>query len=143
MHTNAYRSYLENEVLTAEPLKLIQLLYEGALEAVESAERHLREGDIHARSQAITKALRIMHALTSALDHHQGGELSARLARLYDYIERLLIEANAKQEEAPLIEAHRLLNTVLEGWRGCAAERDAAREHPHSDTQYQALSCAF
>jgi flagellar protein FliS len=143
MPSNVYRSYLENDVLTADPVKLIQLLYEGAMEAIESARRHLGAGDIRARARAITKALAILHALTASLDHAKGGELSVRLAGLYDYIERLLIGANAKQQERPLIEAHQLLNVLMEGWRSCTpALRAPAEESAAPETKYQALSYA-
>jgi flagellar secretion chaperone FliS len=143
MHSNGYRSYVENDVLTADPLKLVQLLYEGALEAVESARQHLRAGDIRARSQAITKGLAILHALSAALDHDKGGELSVRLGRLYDYIERLLIDANAKQQEGPLVEAHELLNELLEAWRGCTPSRhEPVEDAVRPETRDRALSYA-
>jgi len=143
MQNSGYRSYLENDVLTADPLKLVQLLYEGALEAVESAQRHLRAGDIRGRSQAINKGLAILHGLTAALDHAKGGELSVGLARLYDYIERLLIDANAEQQEGPLIEAHRLLNELLEAWRGCMPVAQTPISEPgQSETKHEALSYA-
>lgn len=125
MH-NGYRNYLENEVLTADPLKLVQLLYRGALDAVDAARGHLRSGDIRSRSHAITKALSILHELSSSLDHAQGGDLSRTLAELYDYIERLLIDANAHQSDGPLGEAERLLSTLIEGWEGCMASAECS-----------------
>jgi len=143
MPSNVYRSYLENDVLTADPLKLVQLLYEGAIEAIESARRHLGAGDVWARARAITKALAILHALTASLDHAKGGELSVRLAGLYDYIERLLIDANSKQEERPLVEARQLLNVLMEGWRGCTPTvRPAAEESEPPEFEHQARSYA-
>jgi flagellar protein FliS len=124
-------------------MKLVQLLYEGAVEAVESAQRHLRAGDIRARSQAITKGLAILHGLTAALDHSKGGELSVSLARLYDYLERLLIDANAQQQEDPLIEARRLLNELLEAWRGCMPVAQTPTPEPgQPNTNHKALSYA-
>jgi len=143
MRNNGYQNYRENEVLTADPVKLIQLLYEGALDAVESARGHLRAGDILARSQAVSKGLAILHALTAALDHGRGGQLSVSLGCLYDYIERLLIEANAKQADDPLREAHALLNELLEGWRRCVPmpQHTAAEPEPQ-ESEHQVLSYA-
>ncbi len=123
MRTNAYQNYLQDEVLSASPLKLVELLFRGALDAIGSARRHLRSGDIRARSRAISKAMAIITELSLALDHEQGGELSRNLARLYGYTEKLLILANTQQREPPLAEAERLLCTLLEAWNVLARER--------------------
>jgi flagellin-specific chaperone FliS len=53
------------------------------------------------------------------LNHEADGVLSQNLAGLYGYVGRLLIEANAKQIEAPLAEAEALLSTLAEAWRAC------------------------
>ena len=140
---NGYQNYFENEILAADPLKLVQLLYRGALEALECARRYLRSGDIRARSQAITKALAILHELSSSLDHSRGMELSASLAEMYDYIERLLIDANTRQVEAPLKEAEQLLTTLLEAWQALTPAEPVARANPgHEQPERESLSYA-
>ena len=119
MRNHGYQSYFDNEVLAASPLKLIQLLFSAALDSIASARRHLRRGDILARVRAINKALRIVTELSRCLNHEVGGDLSRRLAEIYAYVIRLLIEANATQREAPLADAERLLSTLDEAWRAC------------------------
>lgn len=119
MHTDAHRSYLEGEILAADPLKLVQLLYRGALDAVQAARQHLNAGEIPNRSRNINKALSIVNELMLSLDHARGEGLSRELVELYDYIQRLLIAANVKQSEAPLIEAEKLLQTLLDAWQQC------------------------
>lgn len=120
MRTNGYQTYQEDEVLSASPLRLVQLLYAGALGSIASARRCLRSGDIRARSRAITKAMRIVTELSRCLNHEAGGALSVNLEKVYGYILRLLIEGNARQTEAPLAEAERLLSTLAEAWYQCA-----------------------
>lgn len=121
MRPNAYRqNNLESEVGTASPLKLVQLLYAGALEAVRSSRRSVRAGDIAARSRSISQANAILNELALSLDHAQSPELSLNLAELYDYVLRLLIEANASQAEPPLAEAESLLITLAGAWDDCA-----------------------
>jgi flagellar protein FliS len=97
----------------------VHLLYRGALDSVVSARRYLRVGDIPARSRAITKAMLIVTELSRSLNMQAGGEMSRNLAELYDYILKLLIQANTEQREAPLSEADRLLSTLLEAWSAC------------------------
>jgi flagellar secretion chaperone FliS len=113
---NGYQNYFDNEILGADPLKLVQLMYRGALDAVGCARLHLRAGNIRERSRAITRAMAIVHELSCTLDHARGGEVSKNLAGLYDYIERQLINGNSQQTERPLKEAEQLLLTLLEAW---------------------------
>jgi flagellar protein FliS len=117
-YSNPYHSntQLEAEVLTADPVKLVHLLYKGALEAVGGARRHLANGAIRPRSKQITKAWEILRELLVTLDHSKGGELSQNLAALYTYMQTRLMEANSQQLDAPLREVENLLTTLSEGW---------------------------
>lgn len=123
--SNPYGAYLESQVLSASPLQLVQLAYEGTLEAVRQARVHLAERRIFERSRAISKAQEILMELAKALDFEAGGELSTRLAQLYDYMQQRLMEANLKQIEAPLTEVENLLGTLCEGWNQLAGNETA------------------
>jgi flagellar protein FliS len=129
MSNNGYQNYFEDEVVEANPLRLVELLYRGALDSIAAARRYLRLGDIRARSRAISKAMAIVTELSLSLNHKDGGEVSRNLAELYGYIERLLIQSNVEQCEPPLVEAERLLSTLLEGWTRCAQAQPAAATH--------------
>src|SRR5690348_1737532 len=104
MTNTIYDSYLEAEVLAADPVKLVHMLYRGAMEAVQAARRRLAAGDIRGRSRQITRAWEILQELASALNHERGGQISAPLAELYAYMQSRLLEANATQTEPPLAE---------------------------------------
>jgi flagellar secretion chaperone FliS len=119
MRNHGYQNYFDNQVLAASPLKLIEMLYGAALDSIAAARRHLRRGDILARTRAVNKALRIVSELSRSLNHQAGGDLSRRLASLYRYVMRLLIEANAKQIDAPLAEAESLICILAEAWKAC------------------------
>jgi flagellar protein FliS len=99
-------------------VELIRLLYQTGVSAVQDARRYLAEGKIMERSKAITKASRVLIQLITALDHERGGEISRRLAALYDYMLRRLTEANFRQRDEPLAEVLSLLATLAEGWEG-------------------------
>lgn len=125
MRTNRYQSYFEEELRETNPIKLVVILYRGALDAIASARRFVRLGEIRPRARAVNKAIGILGELTRSLDRERGGELSRNLAKLYAYIRELLIRANSEQSEAPLEEAERLLNTLLEGWMACVPAEPA------------------
>jgi flagellar protein FliS len=146
MRNNGYQNYFEDEVLEANPLKLVELLYRGALDSIAAAKRYLRSGDIRSRSRAISKAMAIVTELALSLNHKDGGEVSRNLAELYGYIEKVLIQANIEQCEPPLTEAERLLSTLLEGWSRCAQGQAAcapqAREPKAASSIHEPISCA-
>jgi flagellar protein FliS len=120
MRTNPYEAYINDEILNAEPLKLVQLMYQGTIDAVTSARASLARRDIKGRSRSITKAILILTELSSSLNHEKGGELSGRLAALYDYMQKRLLEANQKQVDPPLAEVAQLLQTLFEAWESIA-----------------------
>jgi flagellar secretion chaperone FliS len=132
MRKHGYQNYFDNEVLAASPLKLIEMLYSGALDSIVAARRHMRGKDIASRTRAINKALRLVTELLRCLNFEAGGDLSRKLAGLYGYVMRLLIAANTLQLEAPLAEAEALMATLAGAWKACgspARECDVA----HSD----------
>jgi len=126
MWPNAHDAYLESRILSADPIELVNLLYQACTAAVRQAREHLASGDIAARSRSITKASEIVIELTTSLDHERGGEISQRLAQLYDYILRRLTEANFQQADAPLAEVLGLLSTLSEAWAGLKPVEKAA-----------------
>jgi len=126
MYQSMYEEYLDSEVLTAEPIKLVQLMYRGALDAIGGARKALAAGDIPTRSRLITKASAILNELALSLDHSVSPELCRNLVELYDYMLRRLIEANTKQIEPPLIEVERLLGDVLTAWQQAGRTEHAA-----------------
>jgi flagellar protein FliS len=128
MRTTGYQTYLENEILSAGRVRLIQIMYTAALDAVAAARRSLRAGEIIARSRSITKAMRIVIELSRCLNREGGGELSENLAKVYSYVLRQLIEANAKQIEAPLAETERLLTTLAGAWNQCVLPDQAVQD---------------
>jgi flagellar secretion chaperone FliS len=118
MSHTGHDAYLEGRILSADPLELVRLLYQGCSDSVREARRRLADGDIAGRSRAITRAYEILVELLQSLDRERGGEMSERLALLYDYMQRRLIEANCRQEDAPLAEVLSLLATLGEAWEG-------------------------
>jgi flagellar protein FliS len=109
--------YLESEVMNADPVKLVTLLYRGALDAVGAARAALAAGNVAERSRQITKAWNIVTELRNTLNYEQGGEISKRLGDLYGFVGQRLLDANAEQAEGPLLEAGRVLGTLAEAWQ--------------------------
>jgi flagellar secretion chaperone FliS len=118
MWNHGHDAYLESRVLSADPVELVNLLYQACIQRVRDARYHLERGEIGPRSQAISKACEILLELNAALDRNRGGEIAVRLEQLYDYILGRLLEANMQQSDPPLAEVLSLLATLGEGWQG-------------------------
>ncbi len=139
---NIHDRYLEEEVLGADPVRLIELLYRGAIDALRAARKHLEEGRIRERAREINRAWGILQELTQSLDHTQGGEISGKLAALYAYMQTRLLEANAKQSGAPIEEVEALLSTLSEAWQ--AARQSVAPAAPvhRNDPEFEVSAIA-
>lgn len=116
-YSKARDEYLESEILSAGPVRRVQLLYMGALEAIGKARVALAAKDIPTRAAQVNKAFDILTELALSLDHTRGAPVTRELIELYDYAQRCLIEGNASQTVQPFANAERVLKTVLEGWK--------------------------
>lgn len=114
--------YVENQILSADPMGLVRLLYQGAIDSLLQAASFFSEGKIQERSAAISKAMQIVVELQTSLNMDAGGEIAQRLAQLYAYIQERLVEANAEQKMPPLQEAIKLLNILYGGWEEAALQ---------------------
>ena len=102
----------------ASPHRLIQMLFEGALERLASAKGHLQRGEIALKGEQIGKAIGIIGGLRESLNEEAGGEIARNLGALYDYMERRLFQANLTSDPALLDEVSGLLRELKAGWDG-------------------------
>lgn len=112
---------IETGVETADPHKLILMLFEGALLAVASASLHMQRNagaeDLARKGEAISKAINIItNGLKASLDLTAGGDLAGRLAALYDYMSARLLYANLHDQPAVLDEVSHLLAELKGAW---------------------------
>ncbi len=126
-------AYLAN-VVSADPMELVCLLYQHAIDAVRDARQHLKSGDIAARGKAISKAVAILGELSGSLDHNAGGTISTNLDQLYSYMSLRLTEANIRKQDGPLAEVEKLLNTLGQAWREAKGKQMPAVETPAAPT---------
>ncbi|WP_111496543.1 flagellar export chaperone FliS [Marinobacter bohaiensis] len=112
----------QTSITDADPHKLIQLLYNGALERINMAKARMQANDIAGKGQLISKAIEIIGGLRGFLNFEQGGELAERLESLYEYMERTLFEANRHNDVAKLDEVSSLLRQIKDGWDGIREE---------------------
>jgi flagellar secretion chaperone FliS len=107
---------------TADPHGLVTMLMDGALERVRLAQACIATGNIASKGEAISKAIEIVGALQSGLNHDVDTPLVAQLDSLYDYMSRRLLHANLHNDTDALDEVTRLLGQVRESWAAIPVE---------------------
>lgn len=105
----------ETSIMDADPHKLIQLLFEGALARISTAKGHMARKEFDKKSRMINSAIDIVGGLQDSLNT-DSGELAMNLERLYDYMLRRLFEANARNDETILDEVAGLLSQIKSSW---------------------------
>jgi flagellar protein FliS len=120
---NKYRQVgATSEVAGADPHRLIQMLMEGALTRMSQAKGMIKTKNHEGKAKLLGRVMDIISTLQSSLDHDQGGDLSANLERLYDYMNRRLLEASSANDTAMIDEVMALLLDVKSGWDGIRDE---------------------
>ncbi|UIF91464.1 flagellar export chaperone FliS [Cupriavidus sp. UYPR2.512] len=129
---NAYAQVgVQTGAMSASPQKLITMLYDGARSAIAKAKFNLEAGDVPARGNAISKAIDIIdNGLRAVLDHEAGGEISANLESLYEYMVRRLMLANLRSDAALLAEVDTLLESLASAWAQIDDTAAAADQQP-------------
>jgi flagellar secretion chaperone FliS len=107
---------VHSSVETASPHRLIQMLFEGALERIAQAKGAMAQNQIARKGEMIGKAIAIVGGLQGSLNDKEGGNLAANLDELYDYIIRRLTQANFENNAEYLDECGRLLGEIKTAW---------------------------
>jgi flagellar protein FliS len=108
---------MQTAVGTADPHRMILMLYDGTIEAIRLAQAHMGTRRIAAKCEALGKAVRIVEeGLKASVDRKVGGQLAERLVSLYDYITMRLLQANLRNDQKALDEARRLLTDLRSAW---------------------------
>lgn len=123
---SAIQSYasvkVQSGVDDASPHRLIQMLFEGALERIAQAKGAMQQKQLARKGELLGKAINIVGGLQGSLNDREGGELAANLDSLYDYIIRRLTQANYENNLEYLDECGRLLGELKLAWDAIAPQ---------------------
>jgi len=125
---SAAAAYKREAIETAPPVKVVQMLYAGALRHLDRA---LASDPSQASSpfvESLSRADEIVVELRLALDAQAAPELASSLQRLYFFVESRIGEALATRELEPVRAAREVLHTLQQGWAGIELDPGAASE---------------
>jgi len=109
--------YKNTEVNTSDKVRIISLLYEGAINFIKIAKKKTLEQDIAGKGLYIGKATSIISELSSSLDMETGGEIGMNLRRLYDFVLERLLSANLKNDIKAFDDAEKVLEVLRNAWK--------------------------
>ena len=116
MNPQAAQNYLRTRVLTATPEQLQMMLYDGAIRFAEHARAALEKKDWEGVYLNCSRAQKIVAELNAGLKRDIAPELCGKLASLYNYVYRKLVEVSMHHQIAPMQEALDILRFQRETW---------------------------
>ncbi|HOU78784.1 MAG TPA: flagellar export chaperone FliS [Syntrophales bacterium] len=125
MYQNVAYTYREANVLTANPLKLVIMCYDGAINSLKIAREAYLKKDYETKAKALQKTLDIIHELDASLDMEKGGDISKNLRGLYLFMNQALIEADLKRDLKVFDRIIGLLEELLSAWAAIGANGEA------------------
>ncbi|MDQ8045001.1 MAG: flagellar export chaperone FliS [Solirubrobacteraceae bacterium] len=116
---NAYR---ESAVLTASPVQLVVMLYDGANRFLMKAIALHEHGEPIRANEPTQRAVAIVEELLATIDIERGGEIAPRLQGIYVFCLKLMGEARYEQSPDKLRQVKDLLGELRESWATLAAQ---------------------
>ena len=116
MNPQAAQNYLRTRVLTATPEQLQMMLYDGAIRFADAARTAILKKDWEQTFHNTARAQKIVMELLGGLRHEVQPDLCAKMASLYNYIYRRLVEASLHHQVELVDEALKMLRYQRESW---------------------------
>ena len=113
--SNAYTQYNNSKVQTATPAELTLMLYDGAIKFCNIAIDAVEQKNVSKAHTNIVKVENIISYLRNTLDMKYA--VSKEYERMYDYIQRRLVEANLKKDAEILKEVNEHMREIRITWK--------------------------
>lgn len=110
------QEYLKTKVMTASPEMLTLMLWDGAIRFAEQGKEAILRKEIEGSYKALVRAQKIITELTTSLKPEIDPDLCGKLASLYNFIYRRLVEANTSKDEKLVDDALSIMRHQRETW---------------------------
>ena len=104
----------------AQPHALIAIMFDELLLALDAMPLALERRDYAQFAHRQTRAISVLHALESALDHDAAPALAGSLLRCYRQARSLLKTGATAHDMAPVAEARSIIALLADAWRNVA-----------------------
>ncbi|MEJ5338871.1 MAG: flagellar export chaperone FliS [Aquificaceae bacterium] len=115
-------AYLENMVLTANPVRQVILLYEKAISCLDEATELMERGsagaeDMKRKYESMGRATEILTVLDATLNMEQGGDIARSLHEVYQALINDLVRITVEGDEPQTLRKMiKILTELKESW---------------------------
>lgn len=113
---HAQDTYRINQIQMASREQLLIITYDIGIRSCAAAEKAIEEGDPERINFNLQRAQAVIRELMVTLDLERGGDISASLMRLYDYMYYQLVDSNVKKEADGVVSVRRMLEELKATW---------------------------
>lgn len=113
----AYKNNQNIGIMTADPMRLVLMVYESGIGHLKNAKEYIVKNDIANRNKEIYKTQELINELVVGLDFDKGGELSKNLYSLYEYFVWRLNMAIVKNSEVMVQEVISRMSELFSAWK--------------------------
>ncbi|MCH7808264.1 MAG: flagellar export chaperone FliS [Planctomycetes bacterium] len=138
MTTTPQNPYLRDAVLTATPEQLQLMLYDGCIRYALQARDAIEQKNYDVSYDRLTRAQNIISEMRSGLRHEVNPELCERVAAVYGFLHRKLLDANIHRDVSMIDDALRVLRIERETWQILVNKVNRIRDCADDDTSASA-----
>lgn len=114
--TRASNVYHRTAIQTSDPLQLIIMCYDGAINDLRQAKELHERSEMNEAYQRIRHAQDIITELLVGLDYERGGNIARNLNRLYNFVLRQLIGINSRGNTSIYDDLVKILSNLKDAW---------------------------
>jgi flagellar protein FliS len=117
----SYRSIdLNARIEGASPHALVVVLFEELLKSMDAMIAAMRRGDYTQRAARQGRALAILQALDTSLDHEAGQDIARDLSLVYRQARKLTMEGSRTNQRELVEQARGIVDEIASAWREIA-----------------------
>ncbi len=120
-HTSPANPYLASQVMSASPIQLVTLLYDGIIRFLSAAHDGFFEVNPQARFETINnnliRAQNIVTELQACLDLEQGQAVARQLDSLYDFFNVTLRQINSTKDPSVIMRIIHMVCELRDAWK--------------------------
>lgn len=114
---NPYEQYQQQVFTTMTSGDMLNKLYDAMLQQLQNAKKAIAAADISSMDKALNKAIDINRYLRKSLDYRY--PVSYSLAKLYDFFDSQMVNANVRKDAALLGEIEPLIADLKDTFDQC------------------------
>jgi len=113
---SAALAYRESSLENAPPIKIVRLMYEGAIRFLDRAVAAHGEGADNRTTHWLARADAIIAELRCSLDRSHDAQLCEQLDQLYVFVQDQIARSIVEKQLSTIPDARSVLVKLLDGW---------------------------